>query len=338
VSSQERNYRNCLFVLLAGVFVTFSPRAQEIWLSPQAAPLNTPLHRADDLMDMFEVDAPWKEAASHVTVFQLPASYVGHAPQDEIDNIVADLNRRHIPLALEVGVMNVGPKSTNPPCGGFGQVEGYGTPEWAKSIAQKIKKAGGIIQFVAMDEPLFYGHYFKGRPGRQPGCQSSIDIVVGLVEAPLNVFIAEYPNIIIGDIEPTNIAERPGWKDDISTWVSGFRKTMGRPLAFMHLDIPFNHPREESFAVDFYRYVESLKRQQVIGAIGIIYNGTPSDASDESWTQDAREHIHIIEDKNGLHPDHVLIESWTEYPKHALPDSSPSTLTGLVNFYARRIK
>src|SRR5450631_4494865 len=179
----------------ASALLIYSAQAQDIWFAPPAAPASSRLHRAVDLMDLFKPDAPWQEAASHVKVFKLYASYLSGAPQEEIDNIVADLNRRHIPLALEVGVMNVGPKSTNPPCGGFGQVEGYGTPEWAKSIAQKIKKAGGIIQFVAMDEPLFYGHYFKGRPGRQPGCQSSIDIVVGLVEAPLNVFIAEYPNI-----------------------------------------------------------------------------------------------------------------------------------------------
>jgi hypothetical protein len=337
------NSRNTfLRVLLSATFIcvlfSVSVRAQEIWLAPQAAALSSPLSRAVDLMDMFKPDSPWQEAASHVKVFQLPGSYLAHAPQDEINTIVADLNRRHIRIALEVGVMNIGPKSTNPPCGGLGQVEGYGTPEQAQAIAQKIRKAGGVIQLIAMDEPLFYGHYFKGRPGHQPGCQSSVDQIISLVVSTLNAFMEEFPDIVIGDIEPTDIAERNGWKDDLSTWVSGFRKALDRPLAFMHLDIPFNHPKEESFAIDFYHYLENLKQQKLLAAIGVIYDGTPSDTSDESWTQDARGHIQIIEDKNGLHPDHVLIQSWTPYPTHVMPDTSPNTLTGLVNFYARRVK
>lgn len=331
-------FSSLVLALTAGMFIHLPSRAQDLWLAPPAAPFNTPLHRADDLMNMFNADAPWKEAAAHVKVFQLPASYLGHAPQPEIDQIVADLKRRHIPLALEVGVMNVGPKATNPVCGGFGQVEGYGTPEWAKSIAQKIKRAGGALEYIAMDEPLFYGHYFKGRPGGQPGCRSAVDAIVGLVVAPLGVFIAEFPDVVIGDIEPTDIAEQPGWREDLVNWVAGFRKTMGREIAFVHLDIPFTHPREEAFALDFFKSIEALKRQKAIGAVGIIYDGLPTDTSDATWTANARSHVLIMEDKYGLRPDHAVIQSWMEYPKLALPDTSPTSLTGLVNFYARRAR
>lgn len=325
-------------IALVAALASSSADAQEIWLGPPAAPINSPLHRANDLMEMFKPDAPWKDAASHLKAFQLPASYLGHAPQDEVNAIVADLNRRHLPLALAVGVMNIGPKNTNPPCGGLGQVEGYGTPEWAQNISRKIKEAGGTIQYIAMDEPLFYGHYFKGKPGRQPGCLSSIDKVVSLVEAPLRAFIEEFPNIVIGEIEPTGIVEISGWREDVLAWVTGYRKTMGRPLAFVHVDNPMRRPNAERDAVDFYRVLEGMKMQQLIGALGIIYNGTNADMSDEEWTQNAREHIHILESVNGLHPDHAIIQSWTEYPKHTLPDSSPSSLTGLVSFYAQHLK
>jgi hypothetical protein len=327
-----------LAILFTSSLLICSAQAQEIWFAPPAAPHSTHLHRAVDLMDLFKPDAPWQEAASHVKVFQLAGAYLSHAPQEEIDTVVADLNRRHIPIALVVGVMDVGPKSTNPPCGGLGQVEGYGTPQLARAISEKIRKAGGVIRFIAMDEPLWFGHYFKGRPGGQPGCQSSVAQILELIKGPLSVYAESFPNIVVGDTEPTDIAEQNHWKEDVSEWVSGFRNQMGHPLAFMHLDIPFNRPGEEGFAVEFYRYAERLRQQNLLATIGVIYNGTPSDTSDESWIQDAKKHIHLIEDKNGLHPDRVLIQSWEAYPQHVLPESSPGSLTGLVNFYARRVK
>jgi len=331
-----------IYVLLAIMVTSFLPvcsaRAQEIWFAPPAAPADSRLHRAADLMDLFQPDAPWHDAASHIKVFKLYGSYLSGAPQQEIDSIVADLNRRQISIALEVGVMDVGPKSTNPPCGGLGQVEGYGTPKLARANSEKIKRAGGVIRFIAMDEPLWFGHYFKGRPGGQPGCRSNVNQILELIKGPLSVYAQEFPNIMIGDIEPTDIAEQIGWKDDVAAWANGFRNQMGRPLAFMHLDIPFNRPGEEGFAVEFFRYAEHLKQQNLLGALGIIYDGKPTDSSDESWVQDAKEHIRLMEDKNGLRPDHAVIQSWQAYPQHVLPESSPGSLTGLVNFYARRLK
>jgi hypothetical protein len=312
--------------------------SREIWFAPPAAPVDTRLHRAVDLMALFSPDAPWQQAASHVQVFMLYGSYLSRAPQDEVDRIVGDLNRRRIPIALAVGVMNVGPKATNPLCGGLGLVEGYGTPKLARAQSEKIKKAGGAIRFIAMDEPLWFGHYFKGRPGGQPGCHSSVGQILELIREPLAVYAEEFPNLVVGDTEPTDIAEQDHWKEDLTAWANGFRSQSGRPLAFVHLDIPFNRPGEEGFAVDFYRHVEKLKQQGLLTAIGVIYDGTPTDSSDEEWIRDAKAHIHLIEDKHGLHPDQALIQSWQAYPQHVLPETSAGSLTGLINYYAGRAK
>lgn len=313
-------------------------RSQEIWFAPPAAAVDTRLHRAVDLMDLFSPEAPWQQAASKVKVFILYGSYVSHAPQDEVDRIVGDLNRRHIPLALAIGVMNVGPRDTNPPCGGLGLVEGYGTPRLARAVSEKIKHGGGSIRFIAMDEPLWYGHFANGKPGKQPTCHSSIGQILDLIREPLAVYASEFPNVLVGDTEPVGVAGQDHWKDDLSAWANGFRTETGHPLAFIHLDIPFNHPGAEGFAVDMYGEAAKLKQQGLIGAIGIIYNGAGMDSSDEAWVTDAKEHIRVIEDKHGLHPDQAVIQSWDAYPQHVLPETSPSSLTGLVNYYAGRTK
>lgn len=92
----------------------------EVWLGPQSP------KRAVDYLDMFTPDAPWKQAAAHVIVFKLYEGYPIDAPQAQVDEIVADLNRRHIPIALEGGLMNFGEGSANPPppCGGMGSCGG----------------------------------------------------------------------------------------------------------------------------------------------------------------------------------------------------------------------
>src|SRR5579859_1129251 len=101
------HYGSLSLVTLASCCAAFcSARAQEIWFSPQAAPIGSRLNRAVDFMELFRPDAPWQDAASHIKVFKLYASYLSRAPQEEIDAIVSDLNRRHIAIALETGVMN----------------------------------------------------------------------------------------------------------------------------------------------------------------------------------------------------------------------------------------
>lgn len=86
-------------------------------------------------------------------------------------------------------------------------------------------------------------------------------------------------------------------------------------------------------AVAVYRFALELQRKQLIGKIGIIYNGAANDTSDEGWMNSARDHMRLMEGKYGLHPEQVIIQSWTPNPTHAMPDSSPGALTSLVNFY-----
>jgi hypothetical protein len=332
---QSRHLLSRGFAALLAMAFAGSASAGEIWLAPQASVPPTPLNRAADFIDMFEPNAPWKEAASPVAVFKLYGSYLARADQSEVDRIVADLKRRHIAIGLETGVMNVGSKNTNPPCGGFGLIEGYGTTALAQRLSQKIKAAGGEIAYIAMDEPLWYGHMFKGRRNGQPACQSSVDDVIALAAPTLSVFRTEFPDAVIGDIEPTVVAEQPGWRNDVLHFAQRFRDVTSRPLAFLHLDIVWARPNEEDYAIDLFRYAEVLKRQGLLDKTGIIYDASALKKDDASWVQDARDHIVSLEDK-GIEPDQAIIQSWMPNPTHAMPETSPDTLTSLVNFNARR--
>ena len=306
--------------------------AQEIWFAPQG--LDPHRQSAADFQDLFRPDAPWRRAAAHTRVFKFYSGYLLNAPQSVIDAEVADLNRRGIAIAVETGVMNVPP---NPPtgCGGLGAVEGYGTVPRAHRIAQIIKAAHGEIRFIAMDEPLFYGHVFTHSAGKGQGCHSPVAEVLAESKPTLDAFVQEFPDIVIGDIEPTAlVGTDPRWRADLSDWAAGLRDAMGRPLAFLDLDVQWLRPITEADAL--YHGGEALKAQGLIGQVGVIYDGTPRDTTDAAWVQDAESHVRLAEDQLRWRPDRAVIQSWMPYPTHVLPETAPDTLSHLVDAYAAR--
>lgn len=307
--------------------------ARDIWLAPQGLP--PPAKSEVDYEALFKPDAPWKVAAAHTKVFKLYSSYVIKTPLAQISAMVADLRRRGIPIALEDGAMNVPP---NPPsgCGGLGNVEGYETVARANRIAGIIKAAHGQIKFLAMDEPFYYGHVYTHFPGKGQGCHSPVAEVLRLIKPTLDAYIQQFPDIAIGDIEPTRlVSDDPHWQDDFSQWVIGFKAAMGgRPLAFDDLDVEWPRGTKEPDAV--YHQLEVLKDMRLIDQIGVIYNGTPADTTDAAWVQDAESHIRLIDDQLHWRPDRAIIQSWDPNPTHALPETAPDTLTHLVDFYIGR--
>ncbi|WP_438275759.1 hypothetical protein [Nitrobacter sp.] len=336
MSKQRRLLRSIISIHLLLFSAGFdSLSATEIWLAPQASVPPSPLNRAVDFLDMFNADAPWRNAAKAIAVFKLYGSYLEHAPQDQVDKIVKNLNERHIAIAVEAGVMN-GPEVIKPACGGPG-VEGYSTIARAKLISKKIKSAGGSIAYLAMDEPLWFGRFYKGPPGRQPGCRLPVDQVIDLVMPVLQAYRESFPAVRIGDVEPSGVAYQPEWQNETRQWLRGLRDRLGSSLSFMQLDVPFAAgPQQVTAARRFFNQLEVLRTESLVGNIGIIYNGTPNDRTDKEWIDSAKSHIGLFEQEYKLRPQQAIIQSWTLRPTHALPETDPETLTGLVLYYAKQ--
>lgn len=321
---------SALVLALGGAAVSRAA-SPEIWLGPEELP--PPGASAADLMDMFKPEAPWKNAAAHTRVFMLQGAFAARATQAQMNTVISDLNRRGIAIAVAVGVMNV---AHDPPsgCGGLGNVEGYGTTQQAAKITRVIKAAGGEIKYLVMDEPLYFGHYYTQAPGKGAGCHSSIQQIVQLIKPTLAVYIQAFPNLAVGEVEPTFFIDgQADWRGDFSSWADAYRAAMGRPLAFIHLDIEWPLHNGVQDALEVYRASQDLQRRSVLGQIGLIYNGSRQDKSDQAWTQAARDHLLLMEGQNRLRPDQVIFQSWTPNPTHAMPESDPNALTSLVDFY-----
>lgn len=310
----------------------------QVWLAPQSLPL-APLARDEDFMQMFKPDAPWRVAAAHTQVFKLYGSFVGHATQPQIDAIVADLKRRHMAIALESGVLDV-PNKPTPPCGGLGLIEGYGVPAQAKRIAGMIKAAGGEIKYLVMDEPLYYGH-FSSRPR---ACHSPIKVLLRQMRPTIEAYREVFPEIVIGEVEPTRFPAYSDWRADLEEWLTGEREALGRPVSFMQLDIPWTDDgqhvpgatslsHEPADAITVYQALEDLRRQHLVEGIGLIEDGTPKDTTDAAWVRDARGHLQLLEGQHHLRPEQEVFQSWMPHPSRALPESQPDTLTSLIDWY-----
>jgi hypothetical protein len=318
-------WRMIRHVLLGWAVLAASPivaaQAQTIWFAPRAPfpPANRP--GAVDLMDLFQPGAPWKGAASYVQVFLLPTMFLAWVPDDQLATIVQDLNRRGIALAMASLAQSV---VGQPQCGH--NVEGYGDPGMAQTIADKIKRVGGKLSFVAMDEPLFFGHFFNS----PFACHSTVDNVAERVAAVVSRYRAVFPDVRVGDIEPAGATLFPGWDITFDAWVGAFQKAVGTPLAFLQIDADWNNPN----------HVEGIRRSAEIAArnrlpVGMIYDGKDNDTSDRQWITSAKANIIAAESILGRRPDQAIFETWVAHPSRVLPETDADSLTGLVNYYVR---
>ena len=93
---------------------------------------------SDDFMGLFEPEAPWQNAAEHVQVFKLYGEWVAYKATDaQLKQVVEDLNRRGIALAVEAGPLNA-PSDCGQGVEGFaGTEEVSGSRNASKTLAAR---------------------------------------------------------------------------------------------------------------------------------------------------------------------------------------------------------
>lgn len=275
---------------------------------------------ASDFMELFKNDAPWGQASRHVHVFKFSNQFLSWLDDDQLVAIVQDLARRQIALGMESLAQSV---VDQPACGQ--NVEGYGNPQDAANIAAKIHRAGGDLRYIAMDEPLWNGHFYSGTNA----CHSSIANVAERVGSVLSEYRRTFPNVVIGDVEPfPSLSSQPNWEGDYKNWVRAFGQTVASSLAFLHIDVDWN---SGDYAAAIKGAVAVAKASGL--KVGIIYNGSDNAQSDRDWLDQANAHITFVEKTLSIHPDHIIFQSWMRYPARAMPEASETAFTRLINSY-----
>jgi len=307
-------------LLLTAIPTVAADHPQLVWFCPLIQG-----HMADgrsgmvDYMDLFSPTAPWSKAASHVQIFKIYSGLFiqnlpGSPTEAQWQQVFADLARRNIAVAFEWGPLSV------TTCGSG--VEGFETTD-PLLTAQKIKRLGGNLQYIAMDEPEYYANIYKGKNA----CSWTPAQIAANAQQTVSRIRTVFPGVQVGDIEPVPPPDAPDWLERYTAFFDAW-KAAGPPLAFFHCDI--NWDVFPNWITD----VESLRKVLVDRGIpfGMIYNGLDR-KTDADWMQAAETHFKAYETGTGIIPDQVVFLTWESHPTHVLPETDPTALSHLIDAY-----
>ncbi|WP_426420228.1 hypothetical protein [Bradyrhizobium genosp. A] len=287
----------------------------QIWVTVTSPPAKRNDHWLgirEDAADQWKPDAHWSVVANHTQVAKIGAQNIENTRDADLKATLAEVKRRGLKLALEIGPLVRTPACAPP-------TESYGRQGETEAILQKIRNDGGELDYVAMDEPWFYGHRDPG------GCEASTAQIAQEVATSVASMRKIFPALKVGDIEVVD-GDREATAQ-LAEWADAYRQATGEPLAFLHTDLAWSDLAIGNLAP----LAANLKRRNI--PFGIIYNADGSAASDAAWTQSAVSHFLEIEQVRGIHPDDAIFQTWTRNPTHVLPESQSGTLMNVALQY-----
>jgi hypothetical protein len=289
-----------------------------VWLAPVDDMVTPAGFQVDqDYQQLFQDDAPWRHALSHLGAFEMVRRYVTTQPEPNLQRIFSFLHDHNVALGVTFGMV---PARS---CGDG--VEGTAhRPDENTLTARRLKRLGADVKYIVMDEPLTFGHFFHGKNA----CAYTMEELAAGIAGEINKVRDVFPNIPVVDVEAGSGVGTPA---ELGQWLDTLKKVLGdgAPIS-VRFDIQWElrsmpwqeitPPLVTAVLQHGYRY-------------GIIFDGTPGDRSSEEWIRTAEGHIKAWEATVKAPPDHVMIQSWHRFPETVLPETKPVTLTYLVNWY-----
>lgn len=289
------------------------------WFCP--AEYNNPakLGASLDYPNLFntQYDSQWSTARSYIQVLKIYPGMLSLSTDAELSALFSYLQSKNIALAIEWGMLSRDPVTYV----GYG-VEGYAGPTQAASTAARIYNLGGELAYIAMDEPLYYGHYYTGTNS----AQADVETLAENVAANIAAFRAYFPRVIVGDIEPVD-AMPEDWYETTAAWLAAYEDAVGEPLGFFHLDILWGAVWQVRTP-----YIAALLEDESI-PMGVIFNAAGGNITDAQWMERAKVNIQRYNGSLCPDPDHVVIQNWMTVPAYILPETSPTAYSYLVNYY-----
>jgi len=264
-----------------------------------------------DYMDLFKPGAPWAVGAAGTTAFKISTQLVLRGTDDQLRTVFEGLRQRHIGLAIELGVL------VNSEACGKG-TEGFGSPPAVETVAKRIKSLGGQLDYIAMDEPVTWGHAKQGKNKLGYAyCQYSIDQLADQAAAKALILKRYFPDIRIGEIDAVN-SRLPGLVGAEIGFLDAFHKKSGLKPEFFHADVAWDsdwRPGLEDLA--------NRLRQRGI-RFGVVCDGDLNPPSDAQWVARSLERCRMLASDPKTAPDDFVIQTWTAWPHRMLPENDPS--------------
>jgi hypothetical protein len=299
-----------------------------IWFHPLPSASDWPGRPAGsggstDFLALFQANAPWPRAIAHVSVIGMYAGWILEASDQALQQTVAFMNAHNMTVEIEAPALQA-----TATCGSG--VEGYvpyglSIGDVTLQYLQRLKALGAQVAFVKVDEPFFFGSVVDD----SRSCHSTVSEIASQVGAYAQLVRSIYPKAAVGDVEPIIASAYPqGVTTAIAQWHATYRKVTGMRFPFFFADIDFSNPLWPSIV----KTLEDETRQSRM-RFGIIYIGDQDDSSDAEWAGKAVARFESYQVQNGGRPDYVLFQSWQPHPMFCLPESDPTTFTGVLDAY-----
>ncbi len=271
--------------------------------------------KSDFLSDRSQ-DAAWANARKHIQVYKFYYQGIVDTPVPELKEKFRFLRENNIAVAVEWPAMTWQENGV-----GY-KIEGFAPKGFSQQIVNKIKAAGGTLDYVAMDEVVFFGHK---KALNQFSPQHPIDKVATEVAANLKDVWAVFPNAKVGDVEPLE-QFGDGYLQDMKTWLAEYKKATGRNLDFLHADVVW----EENWKETLPNVMKVAKQNGT--RFGVIFNATKGTGPDYYWMISARKNINSYMNSGISIPDDIVFQSWNRFPAKISEDSAPQSHASLVPY------
>jgi hypothetical protein len=289
----------------------------QIWFTPLQAHDEPGGGRAgaEDYLSLFAPDAAWQTVEKHVAAFKIYPEFNRDFSDEQAKIVIAGLAAKGIDLAVEFPVL--GPTGWCEP--------GHPRTQFVTPLMARLKKLGANVRYLAMSGPLVDGHSYT----KAFYCHLPIDAVAADAAHTVALVREIFPDIVVGDIEPVGHGnEFPNWRD-LDAWFGAWKKASGKPMGFLHTDVSWLLPWQE----DLKHFAERAHANNV--PFGVILDGDAYDLSDKSFSDDVARHVEDVTALLGPLLDQVNFQSWQVYPRHALPETDPSAMTGEIRDFLR---
>jgi hypothetical protein len=294
-----------------------------IWFHPKPTVPSDPLNGSSDFLSLFQTTPTWPIALAHTQVIGLYAGWVANIDDATLQQLVTFLNAHNLTIELESPSLQA--LST---CGSG--VEGYvpyglSIQAFTASYLGRLTALGAHVAYVKIDEPFYFGAIVND----PRSCNFTLPQIATEVTQFTQMVHVAYPNAQVGDIEPIIDGAYPGGVvSAINQWHQAYQTVAQTPFPFFFADIDWSNPAWPSLV----KSLEDQSHQSNI-AFGILYIGDMTDTSDQQWTSKAAARFQLYQGTNGGQPDFVLFQSWEPYPHLCLPETDPTTFTGLLDTY-----
>lgn len=287
----------------------FSLPKSDIWFSPNKT----------EMLNSHQLDKKWRSSRRSISIFKFYSEVIEVSSVESLRDKFNFLKENNIKVAIELPGLTWRDNST-----GY-KIEGFRQKGFSRSIIKKILMAGGVVDYIALDEPITFGAYKSGPnyPHLSP------ENLARELYANLSPFYQAFPNVNVGDIEA--LSEIPGYfySNYIPQFLNSYKLFSGRRIAFFHLDQYWRGNWKTPTL-----YINHLSKLYGF-RVGVIFNASVNTKSDSIWMDDARKNV--MDYYNFMHrlPNDVIVQSWNYNPTNPIGDNDKNANSSLVIFISK---